>query len=166
MKKSKNLKAFTLMEVMITMLLSCFLVMASLKIFLMFEHLILLKNQKMENSKISIQFSQTIKNDADNALSIEEYNDQILFLMPNNKYINYDIEQHYAFRALADVADTFKVEISDLKISKESITGFVNNIKMEIKIGEEIYPICISKEYTNDLLVNKVYKNHNSFKNN
>ena len=151
-----KVKAFTIMEVMITMVISCFLVMASLKVFLLFEHLVDLKNKQMENAKEVVQLHQTLAGDMDNAILIKAKDREISMLTEGGKYIGYDFEPSYIIRKVNELTDTFKIEISDFKIDHESITGYVNNIMMEVKSGGETYSISVGKEYTNDLFMNNI----------
>jgi Tfp pilus assembly protein PilW len=143
------------MEVMIAMVISSFLVMASLKIFLLFENLIELKNRQMDNSKVAMQFYKVLSFDVNRAVIVEARDNEISVVCPDKKIIRYVFEQTCAIRTVDYLPDTFKIEINDFKISKEGATDYVNEIEMEIKKGSEVHPVNIRKEFPNDLLLNK-----------
>jgi type II secretory pathway component PulJ len=148
-------KAFSFLEVMITMVLSSILIFAALESFLLLEKMINAKNKQMNCGKEAIQLYQALSHDFDNASIIESNNMLVSMMEPDKQLIQYELGSAFVVRTVKYLTDTFWVNTSNLKITKEVTTGYTNTLKMDISGCNEEYPVFLVKEYSNDVLMNR-----------
>jgi prepilin-type N-terminal cleavage/methylation domain-containing protein len=154
MKPRIRVKAFTIMEVLIAMAISSIVIMASMKVYLLFGDLVRLKNKNMACGSKTIQLYQVLTSDVNRAMRIDSKDNDLVLTLPGMKIITYEFETTYALRTVASGADTFWMEFSDFTINREPVTGLVNSIAMEARTCNDTIQLNLYKKYTNDGLMN------------
>ena len=154
MNINRKIPAFTVMELMVTMVISGIVVMAALQFYIIFNKLIYQKNNTMEAGKEALQFYYVLKNDTDSAVSLTSSREGIMMQLPEKNFIQYEFFDKYVVRVLNNQSDTFRVKVTDLNSEKDQTTGYDNVIALEIENSKETFPILLEKTYTNDVLLN------------
>jgi len=152
--RTPQLKAFTIFEMMVTLVLSGIIISASMMLYLNYESLVRGKTKQMNSGKETLQFYHIFKHDFDQALLVKSSGYEVTLVQTVNSAILYEFEQDYITRARDRMVDTFFIKVNEFKVLKDDITGFDKIITMELKNGGEIFPITLVKEYSNEVLMN------------
>ena len=153
--RNSQLPAFTLMEVMVTLVLTGIIIAAALSLYLNYEKLVRLKNNQMNCGKENLQFYYTFKHEFDKASMIKSDNDMVTFVQPDRTIVSYEINQDYIVRLTKNMSDTFLIKVNDFGAVKDEITGGDKIVKMELRNCGEIFPVVLVKQYSNDVLMNR-----------
>jgi len=150
-----KLKAFTIFEMMVTLVLSGIIISASMMLYLNYESLIRGKTKQMNSGKETLQFYHIFTHEFNNAVMVNSSGYTTTFMMPVSSPVRYEFEQDFITRVRENMADTFFITVNDFKVVKDDVTGFDKIITMELKNGGEIFPITLIKEYSNEVMMNK-----------
>lgn|ERR1035437_6590141 len=149
-----HLKSFTVMEVIVTMVLSGIIIAAALSLYLNYFNLVRLKNNQMNCGKENLQFYQIFKHEFDQASVVKAMEGQVTLLEPDKSIVQYEFEPNFIIRLRKDQPDTFFIKVNDFEFVRDEITMNCKIIKMELHNCGEIYPVFLSKQYSNDVLMN------------
>jgi prepilin-type N-terminal cleavage/methylation domain-containing protein len=149
------MSGFTVIEVLITMVLSGIVILAAFLFYLIFNKLIIKKNNDSENLKEVLQFYDILHSDTSCSLSIRPNAEGISMQFAEKDIVMYEFTNEYAVRFINNVPDTFNLEIVDFNTETDLTTGFIKIITLEIRKNEDAYPITIEKKYHNDVLLNR-----------
>lgn len=150
----KYLKSFTIIEMMITLVLSAIIVSASIMIYLNYEKLIKMKTKNINNGKTIMQFFQILKFEYDNSELIQCSGNKITFLRSLNQPIQYEIGKNYITRKNASNIDTFNLIIDNYKFLKDELTGMPKIFKLDLNNEGESFSIIMIKQYSNETMMN------------
>lgn len=151
-----RVSGFTVMEVLVTMVVSGIVVLTAFQFYNIFNKLLSQKNRIMEGGKEMLQFYNVIKNDASKSLALFYSKDEILMKFPERNFIQYDFYIDYVVRKMNTEADTFLVHATNLNIENEPTTGYGRVIRFEFEKENETFLVVIEKIYPNDLLMNTI----------
>lgn len=153
---NKKAKAFTLIELTVTMLISGFVILAAFQVINNFSSL----NTRMGRNNARYtqmhQFHKAINNDMQQALKIQHYDDETIFHLPDEISVSYQWEDDCLVRAVDEVTDSFFIQLKDWHMVKDKNTGLPIVLELEIDNEEhetELYRIV--KQYNNDELFNR-----------
>jgi type II secretory pathway pseudopilin PulG len=149
-----QLKSFTVMEVIVTMVLSGIIIAAALSLYLNYANLVRLKNNQMNCGKENLQFYQIFKHEFDKASLVKAIERQVTLIQPDKTTIQYDFDANFIIRSRESQTDTFFIKVNDFEFLRDEITTNCKTIKMELHNCGEVYPVLLSKQYSNDILMN------------
>ena len=161
----KRLKAFTILEVMVTMVISTIVIGGgfsayemSVKQYKLYEHISSVMN---EVSSFHSVFERDI---ADSKTVLAR--DRIIECIQKGKTVWYEFRGDYILRNLTSTRDTFHVENDSLLLSfknreQASIGGLVDRVKIRINLKGEKQVIIITKLYGADCIMAKTMAEKN-----
>jgi len=144
----KKIKAFTIIEVLITMVLSGIVVSAAIYVFLTFNSLLSKTGKKnMQNLEI-ISLHHIMKMDFIKADEIREEYSSIFISFNESEKVYYDFEENYVVRDAIATQDTFKISVNDIKIYfMDEESDLVTEIIVDIQFDNLDFPIHVIKMY-------------------
>jgi hypothetical protein len=152
---NKKVKAFTLVELTVTLLLSGLVVFAALQVINLFSGMLLLKNGNDDRNTQLFQFQKALNNDMQHSIRIEHYDDETIFHMQEDISISYKLDYDCTIRSVNEAVDTFFVSVDQWHIVKEKSSGLPLILEVEMKNEEnETELFRIIKNYDNDMLLN------------
>jgi competence protein ComGF len=152
--KHSQLKAFTLMEIIVSMVLTGIITAASLSLYLNYSNLVRKKNNQMHCSKENLQFYQIFKHEFDQALVIKKFKEQVTFVLPDKAIVSYEFDPDFIVRSKKEQLDTFFIKAEDFEALQDKSTSNCIVIKMTLQSCGESYPVFLNKTYSNDILMN------------
>ena len=150
----QKVTGFTVMEILVTMVVSGIVVLTAFQFYTIFNKLILQKSNSMEGGKNVLQFYDVLKNDAVNAVSLSSSTNKLTMWFPEKEFIQYEFFDEYVVRTYNTLLDTFRVKTVDFNTEKDKTTGLDKIITLDLLNNKETYPVIIEKTYTNDVLIN------------
>jgi hypothetical protein len=150
----QRVTGFTVMEILVTMVLSGIVVLTAFQFYNIFNKMLLHKTKTMEEGKEILQFYNVLTNDATRAISLKSSVNELQMKLPENDFILYEFFDEYVVRTRNTLVDTFLVKVTDMNTEKELTTGFDKTITMELLTDKEIFPVLFEKTYPNDILLN------------
>lgn len=150
-----SLPGFTIMELLVTLVVSGIVIAAALQLYLNYEGLIRGKNKQMESGKEIMQFYQVFKHEFDNSLWMKSSGNEVFFALPEKRSTHYELDREFIVRFEEHQADTFFIRVNDLNITSDALLGLGNGITMELNRDGEVIPVSLLKQYSNDLKMNK-----------
>jgi Tfp pilus assembly protein PilV len=150
----QKVTGFTVMEILITMVISGIVVLTALQFYTIFNRLLLQKNDTMEGGKNVLQLYNMLKNDAVNAVSLNSSTNKLTMRFPDKESIQYEFFDEYVIRTYNILIDTIRVKTMNFNTEKDQTTGFDKIITLELMKDKETFPVIIEKTYPNDVLIN------------
>lgn len=157
----KKLKAFTLMELIVGMAISCMLMGIC---FIAYKIVLNQFNSFSHNSSFlsEVSFCNYLLNkDFESAVAIEQPSDYAIDIeLSETSQIHYVFEPDYVLRIQGDNADTIHVSTKDMKISymdssQKSIPhSKIEGLTFSIFKGKEQFDLSFQKEYSPHYIVN------------
>jgi competence protein ComGF len=159
MKLKKKIKAFTIMELLVTLVLTSIIVSLASSIYLNMQKYFSDSEAAYEkNSDINFLIG-LIKNDFENASSVVSSFGLITLISNDSKMLEYNFGDEYIIRKKEYQRDTFYVKTEELDIIRlDNNSDLVTEIKADIIIDDGVIPFHIYKSYTRDILFN-LYQN-------
>lgn len=153
----KRLKAFTILELLVSMLLSGIVISLILTFYLQFrKYLVTLEHNSGSDREIAL-FSNVLKRDFDRAAMIIPVDKEIIQCITSHQVIRYDFEDdRYILRLENNRTDTFNIRWTNLEWKKYSDrTNLINEFSFDIKIDKDLYfPVSEEKRYPAQVLFN------------
>lgn len=146
---------FTVMELLVTMVISGIVVLSAFEFYIIFNKLILKKNSDMEGGKEVLLFYDLLRNDTEGSVMLNSTGDGISFRMDENHIIHYEFFKDFVVRLNNNLPDTFNVRVLDFNTEKDLTTGYIKFITLEIQKNKESFPVILEKNYPNDILLNR-----------
>jgi hypothetical protein len=148
--------AFTVLEMLMVLILTSIIILSGITGYLNYTRLLQQKNDRMNCGKETMLFYQTISHEFTESCWARVTDNSIELKLPEQEKIFYSFEEKYVLRYANDLVDTFFVQVTDLKSSKDEVTGYDNAVNMEVKNCNETYPVSLIKEYSNEMKMNKL----------
>ncbi|NOZ46544.1 MAG: hypothetical protein GXO79_07145, partial [Chlorobi bacterium] len=140
--------AFTIIELLVTMVLSSIVVATAIYVFITFNNLLFKFSSNNMNSLELIQLQQIMKSDFILANEINYEYGSITLIYNNGTKVYYDIENKFIIRDAKNSIDTFNIESNDVLVSRQNENReLINEIIIEIQIENLDFPIHLIKEY-------------------
>jgi hypothetical protein len=157
----RRVEGFTVMEIMVTMVISSIVVLTAFEFYNIFNKLLLKKNNTMESGKEMLQFYNVLENDATKAISIELSTGSLIMKNYKEDPVRYEFYDDFVIRNRSIISDTFRIKIMNLNSIKDQVTGFDRILTMEMVSNIDTFPLFLEKSYTNDVLINsKILHKH------
>lgn len=150
----RRVEGFTVMEIMVTMVISSIVVLTAFEFYNIFNKLLLKKNNTMESGKEILQFYNALENDSRRAISIELSAVGLIMKNYDEDPVNYEFYDEFVIRNRNIVTDTFRVKVMNLNSIKDKVSGFEKILTMELAVSNDTLPLFIEKSYPNDILIN------------
>ena len=147
-----KVKAFTIMEVLVSMVLFSLLNIAALYAWelcsIQFSQYKKTTDELHENQA----FIQVLKRDIENCELAERTENLFLLNYPKN-WIEYDFQQNMVLRTNSlqpNFVDTFKINLTPnwTSLNGDKKTSIFNKGQLDLKVFGKVYPILIEKKYT------------------
>lgn len=150
----RRVEGFTVMEILVTMVISSIVVLTAFEFYNIFNKLLLKKNNTMESGKEMLQFFNVLDKDAAKAVSMELSASGLIMKNYNDDPVRYVFYDDFVIRAMDIVSDTFRIKVMNLNSIKDQVTGFDRILTMELVNKTDTFPLFMEKSYTNDVLIN------------
>jgi len=149
-----RIKAFTIIELLVTMLVSSIVVSAGIYVFSTFNKAMIISNSKNLMDTEILQFQQVLKKDFIDADEIYFQYESIIINYHNDEKNYYDISDDYIVREAVNSIDTFNIQVYDSYINYTSKnTKLVNELVLETELDKLDYPIHVYKKYPAEKLI-------------
>ncbi len=153
MLMSGKIKAFTIIEVAVTMVLSSIVVGSAIYVFFTFNKVLFATNKNNLIDLELIQLQQILKSDFIKADEINYQYGSIVIKFMNEEKTFYDIEDQVIIREAVNGIDTFNIEVYDIYVYYNSENSkLVNELILDIEIDNLDFPIHVIKKYPNSKL--------------
>jgi len=159
----KKLNAFTLLELMVSMLLSGIVVALILTFYVQFTGYRSTLDHHVDSDREALTFYSTLKHDVDRAeLIYPEDKRTLRFIFGNNQLTWLFEDERFILRQEAERTDTFTLHWNDLdyKTFSEN-TNLVTSFSLDLKMDDKLYfPVKVHKRYATGILLkyeNKPY---------
>jgi prepilin-type N-terminal cleavage/methylation domain-containing protein len=149
-----KVNGFTVMEIMVTMVISGIVVLTAFEFYNIFNKLLQKKNNSMEIGKEVFQFYNVFKSDAEKAETLNSSATGINMAMREKVLIQYDFCDEYVVRIDKAESDTFHVKVSDFTSLNDVTTGHTKIVSFGLLKDDSALPVMIEKSYPNDVLLN------------
>ncbi len=150
-----KLKAFTIMELIVTLVISGLVVLAAFQVINSFSRFSVHSEITNETNTRALQFYKALRADMNHSESLLHYDDETIFQLPQKVTVSYKLNYNNIIRTVNNVSDTFDITISDWHLIKDKKTGLPTTLELEIVDNEkEISSFRITKEYDNAALFN------------
>ncbi|MDP4209208.1 MAG: hypothetical protein Q8928_10380 [Bacteroidota bacterium] len=153
-----KLKAFTVTELLVAMILTGIVIFAAMRLFLNYEGLVRFKNKRMETGKEVLQFYRVFSKEFEEAYTVKVTGRQFSFVKPDKSIIQYNLTEDYIAREVRGQQDTFAIKVNDLKVFKDRVTGWAKSVTLSLLAGADTFPVSLTKQYENAVLMNKDLK--------
>lgn len=153
----KRLKAFTILELLISMLLSGIVISLILMFYLQFRKYFMTLEHNTGSDQTIALLSNVLKRDFDKATVIIPVDKEIVQCVTSQQLIRYNFEDdRYILRLEDDRTDTFMVRWTSLEWKNYSDrTNLIREFSFEIKIDNNLYfPVNEEKSYPAQVLFN------------
>ncbi len=148
-------KAFTLMELIVSLLISGLVIAAAAGLILNFSTWESKQNNDMDKYNKLLQFHKSIARDMRESVGIKHYDDETIFRVAADIDISYKLDDGFVIRSVNETADTFLIDIKNWYLIKDKVSGLP--LILEIYAGnehQEIDTFHIIKVYDNEMLFN------------
>jgi hypothetical protein len=152
-----RIKSFTIMEILVTMIISGIVVLTAFQFYSIFNMIMLQKTKLMDERNVILQFYDVLKSDISKAERMKYSINKLVINSNQEEVILYNFSDEYVVRNVNNLTDTFRVHLTEYEIDKDIVTGFEKILKFEIKGSIGSYPVLLEKTYTNDILLNTTY---------
>src|SRR6266542_7020930 len=138
-----SLPGFTIMELLVTMVISGIVIAASLQLYMNFEGLVRGRNKQMDSGKAVMQFYQVFKHEFDNSLWMKSSGNEVFFALPEKRSTHYELDREFIVRFEENQADTFFIRVNDLNITSDALLGLNNGLTMELNMDGNEIPVSL-----------------------
>ena len=148
-----KLKAFTVLEIIIVLLISGIVIALSLNIYLNMEKLFyrILSDGNKYNEIMF--FHNRLKNDFDKAKYVKIEIDELIIYKEDWDIIKYNLGSDYLTVSANNITDTLKLKIKNYNfeyLNEES--RLISDFSLELKYNNNNFPFYFTKKYSNKVL--------------
>jgi len=149
MNKHTRIKAFTLIEVLITMIISSIVIAFALWSYNnILSYLHRYKQNEAQNQE-TVLFLGLFNTDFNQANTIKYDRDELVLEYINQSPIYYDFYYDYCIRSTQNISDTLQINIFDIDCIKETISNtYVSDFYFTLALSDADYPMHYMKFYT------------------
>ena len=162
----KKIKAFTLLELLIGMIISTLVVGFSvMSYFIIYEQYLNYKSVKHTISDVMLM-NMVIASDFTNAQTISDVDDnELIFNDDNDTLIHYHFSPEFITRQENEIIDTFKIAVNNrlpvfLLEKDNEPTNLVSAFSFDAKVLGETEHFNFTKNYAADVIINNSYVNN------
>lgn len=154
-----KIKAFTVVELLVAMIISGIAISLAAGLYLNIEKLFNDQLAQYDETDNVLLFRSFILNDFENAQTIFSDVEGIEIISDKNQMINYNFEGNCITRVKEQRTDTFYLDYENPETDTfNDELDLVNEFSIDIRLGEMLYPLTIRKEYSRSVLFNLNYK--------
>lgn len=142
---NQKVSGFTLLEAMVSILLSSLLVLFTFSIYSNFNQYYFIYTQQTDRLNTIVNFRKTFNNDWNNALLVKG-SDEELLLTNKEKLVRYEFQDSIVVRN-GNVRTTFALIPKDVSVERELNSENVTKIKLELENNNQSFLFSSSKNY-------------------
>lgn len=149
MMHQKKIKAFSLIETLIAMMLSGILLsLIYISFSFLFKEYALIRNKGFKSVNNHLFYSY-LYNDFNKIEKIIKLNDNKIQLLNKTREINYVFNPDFVLRENGNQLDTFKIQILDFQINTLNFPSqqLVKGLNIGVKINDDLFTVKMEKEY-------------------
>lgn len=156
---SKKIKSFTIMELLVTLVITSIIVGLASTIYLNMQRYFSTSEQGYEqNTDVNFIIS-LLKTDFENSASAVSSFGLVTLIGNDSKILEYNFSDEFITRKVDYRRDTFYVNLEDLEVIRlDDNSDLVSEIKANIIFDGDPVPLHIYKNYTRDVLFNLYHK--------
>lgn len=161
----KRLKAFTLIELLIAMVVGGIVIGGAFEVYLFSSRQFL--KYKASNEEITriVMLDGILHSDFFNSTSVVRKSDNCMEMKSSDKVIDYRFERNFVLRSFIGVSDTFFLKVSVVQMQfkgKLQLEGerLIDELEIISKEGDEEKVFCFFKEYSADVLMKQLNEQH------
>lgn len=156
---TKKLKAFTIVELLVTMVITSIVVGLASSLYLNMQQYYTMSESGYGQNTDIIFVTSLLKNDMEQSVSVHSSYGLVSMQGKDNIVKEYDFSDDYIIRKIYYHRDTFFVKTQDLEIiNLNSNSDLVSEIKASLVVDGAPMPLHLYKDYTRDVLFN-LYQN-------
>ncbi|MBI5541228.1 MAG: prepilin-type N-terminal cleavage/methylation domain-containing protein [Bacteroidia bacterium] len=149
----KRLRAFSMVELMVAMIVSSIVIGVALTVYMNLNQYYQDFKEKGKIDSELLLLVSTMRADMEKSYEVHGDNSDLTMVFEAGKTINYSFEGKFILRKIDDVTDTFYNPIQEVEVNYlDNENKYVNDLLVNIKQVESIFPLHITKEYSRDLL--------------
>lgn len=148
-----KLKAYTISELVVVMVLTAIVISIAGSVFLMIKKqysMYQTKNRKCYDLSL---FTYLINRDIENAEQITWADNELNLIQSSKEYV-YGFEDEYVTRQQLQLIDTFYFKTIDLNIKFLENTSWVTHFSCDLQFENKIHSLYLHKKYTPNTLLN------------
>lgn len=155
----KKVAAFTLMELLITMMISSIVIGLCYSAYsFTYKEFLLFKKVKQEVVD-AMQFNSLLNSEFQNAEKIVYSEHQLLFYFENNNTLSYELNDSLIIRKESEIIDTFHLKATNVKASflfeNDSVPiSLINDFSFDAKVLGEAEYFHFTKNYSGETMMN------------
>src|ERR1035437_4240342 len=159
----QKLKAFTLLELLIAMVISSIVVAFGYSVYsLMYKQYLSYKKTKTEIVK-TMQFNTVLTNDFYNSEEITFSENTIVIFKKNNEPLLYTFNDNFILRKTNEITDTFKIATTNIQgkfvFKNESFQStLIDEFSFDSQLSGDVQHFLFAKNYSAATLLNKEVK--------
>lgn len=156
---TRNLKCFTVIELIVTMVISGIVILAALEFFTIYNKLFIRKNYTLDSYNEMFQAASIMKNDIADSDKLYCSGNKLTTVQPSGDTIIYELMDNYFLRSCNEQYDTLRVVVS-----QEGEDGLINSLNSKVlflKINSisDLFNLILEKRISNDVLMNnKIFR--------
>lgn len=159
MTEFNKVKAITVLEVMISLIISSLVISLSYQSFQLIRQMHSTYSKKREVEESFLSFDKIFSKDFEKAsLVLSDGNRKIICVL-GGREIQYYFYQDYILRESGGISDTFQV-VHDVEFHvfpETSMTGYplIQKVELNSSLGDYLIPFLYQKQYSPDITLNR-----------
>ncbi len=142
-----------MIELMVAMIVSSIVIGIALTVYMNLNQYYLDFKDKGKKDCDLLMLVSTLRADMDKSYEVHGDNSELTMVFEAGKTIQYSFEDNLMLRTVNEVTDTFYNPVQEIEVNYlDNENKYVNDLLIDIKQGEFIFPLHITKEYSRDLL--------------
>lgn len=138
---------------MVAMIVSSIVIGIALTVYMNLNQYYLDFKDKGKKDCDLLMLVSTLRADMDKSYEVHGDNSELTMVFEAGKTIQYSFEDNLMLRTVNEVTDTFYNPVQEIEVNYlDNENKYVNDLLIDIKQGEFIFPLHITKEYSRDLL--------------
>jgi type II secretory pathway pseudopilin PulG len=148
--------SFTIMEMLVVLILMSIIISSGALLYFQFNKYLQNNIQQTGSENTILLFTRAFKHDLSLPGTISSSADAITIEAKNSNHILYQFDERFIVREAGEAIDTFWMEVKNLELSRNFISGEFQSIQAEFVSGGIVYPFLMVNEPQNVELFNKI----------
>lgn len=142
-----------MIELMVAMIVSSIVIGVALTVYInLNQYYTDFKAQGKKDSDLLMLVS-TLRADMEKSFEVNGDNSDVNMVLEAGKTIQYSFKDKFILRTVNEETDTFYNPVQEVEVNYlDNENKYVNDLLINIKQGETVFPLHITKEYSRDLL--------------
>ncbi|PKP20789.1 MAG: hypothetical protein CVU05_08330 [Bacteroidetes bacterium HGW-Bacteroidetes-21] len=150
-----RIKAFTLIEMIVAMIISSVVIGLALTVYGRINEYFIDLNKIGEKYNNTLMLVSNLRNDFERAIEIKGDNSQIMVLLENEMNNTYDFNGDVVVRTSKEQSDTFFLPQKNIETKYcDDKQEYLSELTIDFMQGEQIIQLHLIKDYSRDLMFN------------